>query len=392
MTNIEQIKITIDTFTNTFGIGPQGVWKAPGRINLIGEHTDYNQGLVLPFAIEQSCYALIAPRKDSLVRVSSIRSSHKPITVESPHNFDLETLTASTCRTWLAFPKGICYFLSKKGMNTGADIAVLGQVPIGSGLSSSAALACAIALGLNEIYSLGLTKMELVQLVSKAENIFAGVPAGIMDPAASLLAVKDHLLFLDTDSECYEQVPFLYSSQDTQLILIDTNDRHRLSESGYALRRQQCKLACEQLGVKSLREITFDDLDSTLSKLDDPLLRKRVAHVVTENQRVISALDAVRSNNYLTLGSILTQGHMSLKNYYEVSTQRLDLAVDTAIASGALGARMTGGGFGGSVLALAPKSATSTISNSIEQSFSAQGFAAPTIYFPTPCQGAFRLS
>ena len=292
--------------------------------------------------------------------------------------------------TWLAYPYGIAYLLTHHGMKTGCDIVVYSQIPIGSGLSSSAALACSLGLGLCELYSLGLSRLDIAQMVRQVENTFAGVPSGILDPLASLTGKLDNLVYLDTLDNSYRYIPFNPTSCDLELLLIDSNVRHRLSTSQYAQRSQECLEICENLSVTSLREVSLDNLESALELISSPVLKRRCRHVVTENRRVELAVECIENQDFVQLGALLTQGHESLRDDYEVSVPELDMAVEVAITRGCLGARMTGGGFGGSAIALVPKGSSEAVRKAISEAYDKHGYALPDFSIPRPSQGATR--
>ena len=345
-------------FRERFGGEPDGVWLAPGRANLMGEHTDYNEGFVLPFALGQGVTAAASRNPDRAGRRLTVCSRQEPgDTVE----VDLDGLAPGRVTGWAAYPAGVAWALEAAGHRVpGACIAIDSDVPAGAGLSSSAALECATALALTSLAGLDVPRAELVTIARRAENEFAGVPTGIMDQSASLLCRAGHALLLDCRTLETSQVPFDPAAGGAGLLLINTRARHELADGEYGRRRAECEEAARRLGIRSLRDLT--DLADTGS-LTDPVLRRRVRHVFTDNQRVLEVVALLRASpgpsadTYREIGRLLTQAHASLRDDFEVSWPEADAAVEAAVAAGAYGARMIGGGFGGSVLALVPAAA-----------------------------------
>ena len=331
-----------------------GVWTAPGRANLMGEHTDYNRGLALPFAIAQSVTATAVRRDDSTLMLRSRQAPAGSATIA------LDALAPGTVTGWAAYPAGIAWALRAAGYEIpGATIDVNSDVPVGAGLSSSAGLACATALALTGLAGSRPPRRELVEIVRRAENDFIGVPSGIMDQSASLLCEAGHALALDCATLEISQVPFNPAAAGTELLVINTRAEHAHADGGYARRRAECEEAAGKLGVPFLSCLT-DPADS--GRLADPSLRGRARHVITDNARVRAVVELLRSATgdrdvYRRIGALLSEAHRSLRDDFEVSWPEADVTVDAAIAAGALGARMIGGGFGGSVLALVPAQA-----------------------------------
>jgi len=316
-----------------------GVWFAPGRANLMGEHTDYNDGFVLPFALAQGT-TVIATRRDD--RTLSLTSRQLP---GPPAEVPLDGLAPGSVDGWLAYPAGVAWALAEAGYDVpGATLAFDSDVPPGSGLSSSAALECATVLALTELAGLDVPRQELAGITRRAENEFAGVPSGIMDQSASLRCQAGHALLLDCQSLQTTQVPF-----SAELLIINTRASHQHNEGAYGARRRECEEAARALAVPTLRFITDCGITSTLT---DPVLRRRARHVCTDNARVLRTVDLLHDGKYAEVGELLTQSHESLRDDFEVSWPEADVAVEAALAAGAYGARMIGGGFGGSVLAL----------------------------------------
>jgi galactokinase len=361
-----------------FGARPAGVWFAPGRVNLIGEHTDYNQGFVLPFALRAGVAAAAAPTTGGTEGDSdgpppggerlTVWSRQEDDTVAAP----VGGLRAGAVRGWAAYPMGMAWSLVAAGYQLGAaSIAVDSNMPIGAGLSSSAALECAVGLALTELYGLDVPRTRLAALASRAENDFAGAPTGIMDQSAALLCRAGHALLLDCRSGATQAVPLDAAAAGHVLLVVDTGVRHALTDGRYAARRRSCEAAAEALGVRTLRDLT-DDPDA-VSRLDDPELRRRARHVVTENRRVLAAADLLRHGELGQVGLLLTRSHASLRDDFEVSWPQADVTVDAAIGAGAAGARMMGGGFGGSVIALATADRRADIEAAIAAAYAARG-------------------
>jgi galactokinase len=342
----------VSLFRERFGGEPDGVWLAPGRANLMGEHTDYNNGFVLPFALGQGVTAAAAGRPARRLTLCSRQEPGGMVEVS------LDELAPGQVTGWAAYLAGVAWALEAAGHRVpGACIAIDSDLPAGAGLSSSAALECATALALTSLGGLDIPRADLVTITRRAENEFAGVPTGIMDQSASLLCRAGHALLLDCRSLEASQVPFDPAAAGASLLLINTRARHELTDGEYGRRRAECEEAARRLGIPSLRDLT--DLADTDS-LDDPVLRRRARHVFTDNQRVLEVVALLRApagpaaDTYREIGRLLTQAHVSLRDDFEVSWPEADAAVEAAVAAGASGARMIGGGFGGSVLALVP--------------------------------------
>ena len=370
-----------------FGGRPAGVWFAPGRVNLIGEHTDYNQGFVLPFALSAGVAAAAGP--DSAGPgggTLAVWSSQEDAAV----TVSLDGLQPGSLHGWAAYPVGMAWSLAEAGYRIGAmSIAVDSDLAIGAGLSSSAALDCSVGLALTELNSLEVPRPRLAALASQAENEFTGAPTGIMDQSAALLCQAGHALLLDCRSGATEAVPLDPAAAGHVLLVIDTGVRHALTDGRYAARRRSCEAAARALGVTSLRELT-DDPDA-IARLDDPGLRRRAQHVVTENRRVLAAADLLRQGALARVGPLLTQSHASLRDDFEVSWPQADVAVDAAIAAGAAGARMMGGGFGGSVVALVPAAHRDHVEAAVRAACARPGWAALSITEVVPSDAARRL-
>ncbi len=372
-----------DLLTRTFGPGEAGVWAAPGRVNLIGEHTDYNAGLCLPVALPHRTCVAARPRTDRTVRLVS---AQEPGT----HRIDLDDVRPGAVTGWAAYVVGVAWALVAEGLAPadrarGFDVAVDSCEPYGAGLSSSAALECAAAIALDDLWDLGLAgddtgRARLAAACVRAENEVAGAPTGGMDQSASLRSRAGHALLLDFRDGGARHVPVALAAAGLDLLVVDTRAPHALVDGQYAARRQSCDTAARRLGVASLREV--DDLGAALAALDDPVSRRRVRHVVTEVERVarfVAVLDAgpPTADRLRELGDLMAASHASLRDDYEVSCPELDLAVDTAVAAGAHGARMTGGGFGGSAIALVDAGDARRVAAAVTGAFAAAGFTEP---------------
>ena len=373
-------------FLALFRYEPAGQWSAPGRVNLIGEHTDYNLGFVLPFAINRRTFVTLGLREDRIIRVAS---SFADEVVEIP----LAELSPGALHGWSAYPLGVAWALNEHGADLatvpGVDIFIESDVPVGAGLSSSAAIESAVAIALNDVWRLTLSRPVLAQVGQRAENVVVGAPTGIMDQSASLLGQKDCAVFLDCRSLESEIVNLGLEAAGLVLLVIDTGVSHNHSTGGYADRRASCELGARMLGVASLRDLTVDDLSRAREILDDVTFR-RVRHVVTENQRVLDTVDVLHDLGPVGIGDLLDASHRSMRDDFEISVRELDLAVETAQSNGAIGARMTGGGFGGAAIALIHSDDLSRLQVAIDGAFAEHGFGQPDTFVVTAAQGASR--
>jgi len=375
----------VANFTAKFGYEPTGVWSAPGRVNLIGEHTDYNEGFVFPFAINRHTVAAISLREDDLVRVSS---DFSPIT----HEARVHNITRNDENEWAAYPFGIAWAIQKlsKAVPTGFDCHIESDVPVGAGLSSSAAIECAVGVALNELWDAGLTKQELARAGQLAENEIVGAPTGIMDQSASMLGVKDHGVFLDCQSLEAEVVELGFAKANLSLMIIDTKVAHRHADGGYASRRAACELGASTFNVPSLRHLTSQDLPKAQELLDDVTFR-RVKHVITENERVVDTVKTLKAEGPTAIGDLMYASHVSMRDDFEISVPELDLAVETALEQGAIGARMTGGGFGGAAIALVSTESIQSTSDAIKAAFAKNEYTEPNIFAVEAADGASRV-
>ena len=371
-----------EKFLETFGEQPDLVAAAPGRVNLIGEHIDYSEGFVLPFAIKDRTLVAARERDDSIVRVASAQRRNKIISV------DINEVKPGLKGEWERYALGVLWSM---GVKSGVDLLIDGHVPLGAGLSSSAALECSVATAMNHLFDMGFSLEELARLTQKAENQYVGVPCGIMDQSVSLMATNGFALLLDCRDLSTRNIPFDVASHGLELLIIDTQAHHALTDGGYAERRASCESVAAKLGVKSMRELTIEQLDSSRDKLSESeYIRAR--HAVTEMKRVLDCVEALASEDFTQVGQLLNQSHNSLRDDYTVSCPELDTAVEASLAAGALGARMVGGGFGGSAIALIQASKTSQTISAVEKAFADKKFKAPRFFTSLPSQGAELLS
>ncbi|GAA5121220.1 galactokinase [Pseudonocardia adelaidensis] len=374
------------TFGELFDREPDGRWAGPGRVNLIGEHVDYADGLCLPFAIAQRTVVEVAKRADDRLRLRSL---------SEVGGFDGELADVGPGRPegWAGYVAGVLWALREAGHAVGGiDLLVTDTVPLGSGLSSSAALECGAALAVDDLYGLGLGgsaegRKLLVDACRRAENDVVGAQTGGMDQAASLLGTAGHALLLDTHDDSTRQVPFAPADVGLTLLVIDTKVRHSHADNEYGARRASVEKAADALGRPSLRDATLDDLAAL-----DPELLPRARHIVTEIARVRRTVALLDAGRIAEIGPLLDASHTSLAGDYEVSCPELDLACATARAAGALGARMTGGGFGGSAIALVPTDGIDTVAGAVRAAFAAAGHREPDIRATEPSAGAERIT
>jgi galactokinase len=375
-------EVVAAAFADRHGHDPTGVWAAPGRVNLIGEHTDYNDGFVMPFALAQRVTVAAAPRDDDSWTATSL--SHK-----STSNFGRQDLVPGR-KGWSAYVAGVVWALDQAGHDVaGADLVLTSDVPVGAGLSSSAALECAVLTALVDLNGTEISLLDRAKLARRAENEFVGAPTGLLDQAASTLCTVDHALFFDCRSLHGEPVPLDLGAAGLELLVLDTKTPHALVDSEYATRRASCEAAARRLGIAALRDVA--DLDAALEALGEDEMRRRVRHVVTENDRVQTAAEVLRTGRVAELGPLLDASHASMRDDFEITVPTIDLAVESARAAGALGARMTGGGFGGCIIALLPAGRSDAVAERIAQDFSAAGFGAPTGFVGVPSAGAGRV-
>nr|WP_026059726.1 galactokinase [Microbacterium yannicii] len=378
-----------------FGVEPIGTWSAPGRVNLIGEHTDYNDGFVLPFAIQQRTHVALTPRADGVARIR-VASTFDDASVEVALD-ELDVLfpdRRDEVPEWARYPLGVAWaLLAASGTNasdvTGIDLAFASNVPVGAGLSSSAAIEGATAVALADAWAVSLDRVALARAGRVAENEAVGAPTGIMDQMAALLGRADAAIFLDCRSLDTEVVDLGFEAAGLELVVIDTGVTHAHSTGGYGERRAACERGAAALGVPALRDVSLGDLDRLATLVDDVTFR-RVRHVVTENQRVLDTVRTLRESGPTAIGDLLVASHASMRDDFEISVPELDTAVEAALSAGAVGARMTGGGFGGAAIALVAHDRVDQVRDAATAAFAASGFAAPTIFTVVPSSGAAR--
>ena len=386
MTAAEIAGRAADGYRARYGAEPDGVWFAPGRVNLIGEHTDYSGGYVLPFALGSGVAVAAGRGPDEAITVWSGQQSGDPDGVTA----GLSGLTPERVSGWAAYPLGVAWSLREAGHRLdGTRLAIEADLPMGAGLSSSAALECATALALCDVHDLEVPRSELAALASRAENEFTGAPTGIMDQSAALLCRAGHALLLDCRSGATEELPLDPAAAGLALVVVDTGTRHALTDGRYARRRWSCEEAARLLGVASLRDLV--DRPEDARALADPELRRRARHVVTENRRVLASAALLRRGALADVGPLLTEAHESLRDDFEVSWPQADVAVDAARSAGAAGARMMGGGFGGSVLVLTSAGLLPAGTDAIAAAYARRGWSAPAVTRAVPSDGARRL-
>ena len=369
-------------FLATFGEEPDLVAAAPGRVNLIGEHIDYSEGFVLPFAIKDRTLVAARKRDDSTVRIASAQRRNKIVSV------DINNVKPGLKGEWERYALGVLWSM---GVKSGVDLMIDGHVPLGAGLSSSAALECSVATAMNHLFDMGFNLEELARLTQKAENQYVGVPCGIMDQSVSLMATNGFALLLDCRDLSTRNIPFDVASHGLELLIIDTQAHHALTDGGYAERRASCESVATKLSVKSMRELTMAQLDSSRDQLTETeFIRAR--HAVSEMKRVLDCVEALGKGDFVKVGQLINASHVSLRDDYTVSCPELDTAVEASLAAGALGSRMVGGGFGGSSIALIEASKTTETIRAVEKAFADKKFKAPRFFTSLPSQGAELIS
>jgi galactokinase len=367
-----------ESFEKLFSHPAHVIAEAPGRVNLIGEHIDYSEGFVLPFAIADRTYAAIARRADGKVLLASAQRGADIFSI------DIKDVKPGSAGDWHKYVLGVIWAL---GIKDGLEILVDGTVPVGAGLSSSAALECSVALGLNTLFSLNLSLEDLARATQKAENDYVGMPCGIMDQSVALMGQEGSALLLDCRDLSTQSIPFNVADAGLELLIIDTQAHHALVDGGYAERRASCESAAKKLSVISMRHLTMQSLDTGREKLTETEF-VRARHAVTEIARVLDAVSALKSSDFNSLGHLINASHASLRDDYTVSCPELDVAVQASLDAGALGSRMVGGGFGGSAIALVNASDVGSVQASVTQAFKAQGFTPPRFFTSLPSSGA----
>jgi galactokinase len=376
-------------FQKAFGRPARWIAAAPGRVNVIGEHTDYNDGFVLPMAIDRYTVIAAAPAPDDAKKIQ-LRTTHG----DAAATVDLaQPLKAAAKGTWWNYPLGVIAGFVSRGQNPGGfDALIHSTVPLGGGLSSSAALEVATATLLETIIGKKLDPVEKALLCQKAEHDYAGVPCGIMDQFISVMGRENHLLLLDCRSRRPELVPM--SDPSVALLITNTNVKHELTGGEYAKRRAQCEEAAKILGVPSLRDASPEQLEAARGKMDSVVYR-RAKHVIGEIERTVHAAEGVRASNWPTVGQLMYASHASLRDDYEVSCAELDVVVDIAqkigTKGGVFGCRMTGGGFGGCTVALVRADAVDSVSKQVAAEYEQRTKIKPTLFVSRPAAGATVL-
>lgn len=375
-----------DRFRALYGIAPR-IYRAPGRVNLIGEHTDYNDGFVMPMAIDLSTWVAIAPRPD---RKIVIRSENRSETVE----FDLDEPNPRSTGDWSDYPRGVAVALeSVRHPRGGADILLCGEVPIGAGLSSSASIEVATGYALLDSAGVAIDRLHLALACQRAENEFVGMRCGLMDQFVACFGEHDHVLMLDCRSLQHKSLPL---PPEVKVVVCNTMVNHTLASSGYNTRRAECEegvrlLSWELPQVRSLRDVTISDLERLRPELPR-VIYDRCHHVVSENGRVLSAAKALEHGDLITFGNLMGESHRSLRDDYEVSCAELDLMVTLATeAEGVYGARMTGGGFGGCTVNLVAAKHVGAFKQSMEAGYTKVTGRSPEIYVCSAAPGAERV-
>jgi galactokinase len=364
--------IVTAAFTKHYGVRPSHIARAPGRINIIGEHTDYNDGFVLPAAIDRAIYVAARVREDDKVSVQSLDYSSDVV-------FSLSDLENDQLPHYTKFIRGVLWIMHQRGYSLhGVNLTLSGNVPNGGGFSSSAAIEVAVTEALCGVFGLTLTQVEKAMLGVDVEHKFIGVPTGVMDEMISAMGQIGHALLIDCRSLQATAIPM---PSGCAILALDTGKRRELANSEYGVRRQQCEEAAQILGVKALRDITPEELTKRLSELP-PWIAKRAQHVVNENARTLAAVDALRANDLVKVGQLLNESHASLRDLYQVSIEELDIMADIAQKEvGCYGARMMGGGFGGAVIALVREDMARGFAEGVSEIYQIKVGTPPPIYF-----------
>ena len=363
------------------GAEPEGVWHAPGRANLIGEHTDYNEGWVLPFALDRGVVVAAKRRGDDVLDIRSLQAD-APVTVP------LATLRAGSVTGWAAYPAGVAWAIREAGQAVGgASLVIDSDLPQGAGLSSSAAIECATAVALVALYQVSVSRLELARLARRAENEMVGVPSGIMDQCASLLCEAGHALLLDCRTWDTAPVRLDPAAAGLALLLVDTGAQHALTDGRYALRRAECERAARAFGVRSLRDV---DDPARAAEIGDQALARRARHVISDDCRVRAAVDLLNAGDLAGLGPLLHASPASAATSASGQETSKSSRSEACEAGGGLGARMMGGGFGGSVIALVPGDIEGP-REAIAAAYDRRGWPPPRFRPAPPSAGARRL-
>ncbi|OBH40370.1 galactokinase [Mycobacterium mantenii] len=359
-------------------------YAAPGRINLIGEHTDYNLGFALPIALPQRTVVTFTPTDDDAITVVSDRA-------DAPVRVRIGTVPGEVAG-WAAYVAGVMWALRQGGHPVpGGTMSITSDVEMGSGLSSSAALECAALGAITSAIGVRIDAKDQARLAQRAENEYVGAPTGLLDQLASLFGREATAVLIDFSDLTVTPVVFDPDAAGVALLLIDSRERHRHAGGDYAARRTSCERAAADLSATSLRAVQDTAGRAgpdVLSAVRDPTDARRARHVLTENQRVIDCVAALRASDYREAGRIFTASHASMRDDFDITTERIDLIADTAVRAGALGARMTGGGFGGCVIALVPLGRVDTVGEAVQRAAAAAGFEQPTVTRTRAAAGA----
>lgn len=373
----------VSRFNKLYNITPE-MFFSPGRVNLIGEHTDYNNGFVMPFAINKGTFIAIAKRDDNIVNVYSEN-------LDDSTSFDLAEIKQEISNTWQNYIKGTINIIKEKFSTNikGADIYIFSDLPFGAGLSSSASLNTAIAYAYNETYELNISELDLAKIAQKVEHNYIGTKCGLMDQMACIFSQENSATMIDCDDDKHNNIPF--ELDELSVLIADTNIKHNLADSAYNKRRQVCENIAKFNNIKSLRELDNQKLEQTRANFSEEDY-KLALHVFTENQRVVDATKAMQTKDWQSLGKLMYQSHNSLKNDYRVSSDELDYLVDLSRKfDGVYGARMTGGGFGGSTIHLLPSKMLKEYSNYLESNYYAKFNIRPNFYISKACQGTHQI-
>ncbi|WP_193014759.1 galactokinase [Proteus sp. FME41] len=370
------------SFTSIFGYAPTHFIQAPGRVNLIGEHTDYNDGFVLPCAINYQMVVAAAKREDNIIRVIAVDYQNEV------DEFSLDnTIEFLPNKMWANYVRGVIHFLQQDNYSfQGVDIAISGNVPQGAGLSSSAALEVAIGQTIKTLYQLPIDQKEIALNGQKAENQFVGCNCGIMDQLISACGEEDHALLIDCRSL---ETSAVRMPENMVVMIINSNKKRGLVDSEYNTRRQQCEEAAKILNVTALRDATLNDLHDKKTLMSDVVYR-RARHVITENSRTLEAAEALRRGDLTTLSQLMMQSHHSMRDDFEITVKEVDSLVEIvkSVIGERGGVRMTGGGFGGCVVALVTPDLVDNVVNSVQAQYEAKTGLKETIYVCSASQGA----
>ena len=379
-------------FTEKFGTEETRSYFSPGRVNLIGEHTDYNGGHVFPCAISLGTYALVADRKDTKTRIYSMNLADKGVI-----EFEMSGLSYDKAKNWANYPMGVVSVFEQAGhkCSHGFDIVINGTLPNGSGLSSSASLEVLTAVILNEAFDFGLDMVGMVKLSQKAENVFVGVNCGIMDQFAVGMGKKDCAILLDCNTLDYRYSKI--ALKDASIVISNTNKPHSLASSAYNVRRAQCEHALNELKevkpeLNALGELSNEEFNKLAGHISEPLERQRARHAVCENNRTMEAVAALESDDVEKFGKLMNDSHFSLRDDYDVTGKELDTLAELAWQQdGVIGSRMTGAGFGGCTVSLVKNSAIPAFKENVGKAYTEKIGYAPSFYVANIADGTHRI-